>query len=342
MLRIGDVQLDSPLLLAPIARYCDLPFRLVVRRINGPPEGGLGLACTELLSSHAVVRENERSLELAKSCEDDRPLCMQLYGADADILAESARWAEARGAAVIDINMGCPVDKVTKRNGGSKLLCDPSGTVALARRVVESVKVPVTAKIRMGWDDGSLITRTLPPALADAGIASVTVHGRTTEQKFRPSVRLEGIADVVEALARRHPNVPVIGNGDVRTPEDARKMIAVTGCHGVMIGRGALSTPWIFRETAALLRGGRTLPPIPRPQRVAMVMEHFDLLCRYKGERRAVHGMRQRITWYSPHLQPWPGLRRHVRKIETASEFYDFLAGAMASVSTDPHAAIAA
>ena len=260
---IGDVQLKTNLLLAPIAGYCDLAYRLVVRSVPGHEgHGTVGLACTDLLCPQAVLNENQKSLWLAATSPEDQPVCMQLYGADASIMAEAAKWAAAHGATTIDINMGCPVDKVTKKNGGSTLLCDPANTVKLAKRVVEAVDIPVTAKIRLGWDETQIITTTLPPALADVGIKAVTVHGRTTEMKFRGNARLDGIAQVVEAVKRRH-DIPVIGNGDVKTPSDAKRMIDVTGCDGVMIGRGALGQPWLFRDTAYYLSTGELPPPYP-------------------------------------------------------------------------------
>ncbi len=338
MFRIGDVELRSNLLLAPIAGYCDLAFRLVVRSVTGrfalsdpprplPPgvaEPGVGLACTDLLCPQAVLRQSDKSLWLAATCPADQPLCMQLYGRHPDVMAEAACWAEAHGAATVDINMGCPVDKVTKKNGGSKLLCEPNLAVEIVRAVVRAVRVPVTCKIRLGWDDASLITRTLPPRLADAGMAAITVHGRTTEQMFRPSVRLEGIAEVVEALAP-WPGVKVIGNGDVGCPEDARRMLDATGCDGVMIGRAALGRPWIFRDAAWYLASGHKPLPVPRAGRARLVLEHFQLLRRYRGDRIAINTLRQRMARYSAALQPWPHLRREVRYIENAEAFEDYL-----------------
>jgi len=237
-LTIGSVALSTPLLLAPIARYCDLPFRLLTRR-----QGGVGLASTDLLCPQALLNESVKSMWLAATSPEDQPICMQLYGRDPHIMAEAARWAEQHGACVIDINMGCPVDKVTKKNGGSKLLCEPDVAIDIARNIIAAVEVPVTAKIRLGWDETTIITDTLPVALADVGVAAITVHGRTTEQKFRGQARLEGIVRVVESMARHHPDVPVIGNGDVKSPTDAWGMMQRTGCRGVMIGRGALGQP---------------------------------------------------------------------------------------------------
>ncbi len=345
MLRIGRVKLRTPLLLAPIAGYCDLAFRLVVRSVTATPQTGIGphpgvgLACTDLLCPQAVLSESDKSKWLAATCPDDQPLCMQLYGADARIMADAARWAQDHGTAVIDINMGCPVDKVTKKNGGSKLLCDPSGTVALARTVVRAVSVPVTAKIRLGWDDSSIITRTLPVALADAGIAAITVHGRTTAQMFRGQARLDTgrddcIAAVVHALAP-FPEVPVIGNGDVKSPLDARRMLELTGCHGVMIGRGALGQPWIFRDTAHFLATGRLPEPLPRCERARLVLQHFDHLLRMRDERIAINTIRSRMSWYSPHLQPWPHLKRDVQALTAADTMRHYLLEGIARLERD-------
>ena len=336
---IGSVIISNNLLLAPIAGYCDLAFRRVVRSVPGvlPDSPTVGLACTDLLCPQAILNPNEKTAWLAATCPEDRPLCMQLYGAHAASLAEAAAWAATPldagggGADVVDLNMGCPVDKVTKRNGGSTLLCDPPGTVKLAAAVVRAVervasgRVPVTAKIRLGWDDGRIITQTLPPMLADAGIAAVTVHGRTTEQKFRGQARwqtggLDCIAAVVEGMARRHPDVPVFGNGDVKTPEDAKRMLDLTGCAGVMIGRGALGQPWLFRDTAYYLATGDHAPPLSRAERVAVILRHFDLLREYRGERAAAAAIPSRMSWYRPHLQPWPGLKAAVQGMRSVEE----------------------
>lgn len=326
-LRIGNVDLETPLLLAPIAGYCDLAFRLVVRSVRGQ-HGGVGLACTDLLCPQAILNQSHKSLWLAATSPEDRPLCMQLYGRDPGIMAEAAAWAVEHGATIVDVNMGCPVDKVTKKNGGSKLLCAPGLAVDIVRAIVRAVEpsgTPVTCKIRLGWDDASFITRTLPIALADAGAAAITVHGRTTEQKFRGSVRLEGITEVVEVMARHHSTVKVIGNGDVRCPHDAKRMIDTTGCHGVMIGRGALSQPWIFRDTAHYLATGRLPEPLPRAERARLVLDHFENLLRFRGERIALNTIRQRMSWYSPHVQPWPNLKRDVQTIASAQAMREFM-----------------
>jgi len=314
MLDIGPVRIETPLLLAPIAGYCDLPFRLLCREL-----GGVGLASTDLLNCHSLLREQPRALELAASCDRDQPLCVQLYGNEHDPLPEAALWAIERGARVIDINMGCPVDKVCKKNGGSLLLCNPPSTIALAARVVraaESHGTPVTAKIRLGWDDSTIVAPDLARGLEDAGIAAITVHGRTTEQKFRGSVQLPGIARVVAAVR----SIPVIGNGDIRTTDDVCTMMRTTGCQGVMIGRGALRCPWIFRAAAARLRGDIEPPEPDTKTKLAIIERHLDLLLTYRTEIEAVRCLNARISWYGKtmgHIKP---LKEDIRLAQSARE----------------------
>ncbi|MFW6335666.1 MAG: tRNA dihydrouridine synthase, partial [Phycisphaeraceae bacterium] len=192
-------------------------------------------------------------------------------------------------------------------------------------RTLEPTGVPVTAKIRLGWDDDSIITRTLPVALADRGVAAVTVHGRTTAMKFKGECRHEGIAEVVESVKAKHPDVAVIGNGDVKTPQDAKRMLGDTGCDGVIIGRGALGQPWLFRDAAAYLATGTLPEPYPRLDRARCVLEHFENLLRFRDERIAMATIKRRMSWYSRHLQPWPGLKRDVQNLPTAAAFRDFM-----------------
>jgi len=313
MLTIGNVNLATNLLLAPIAGYCDLAFRLVARSC-----GGVGLACTDLLCPEGVLRENKRSMELAATCEADSPLAMQLYGGDVERLCEAARWAEDRGAHIVDINMGCPVDKITKRDGGSKLLCDPDRTLGMVERIKGSLRnVPLTCKLRLGWDDSCIVAPYLAARLEELGVAAITIHGRTTAMRFSGEARLDGIAEVVAAVKR----IPVIGNGDVRTPNDAQRMIRRTGCSGVMIGRGALSTPWIFRDTHALLTTGKVPPPPTIAQIVQLMRDHFYNHCRFRNERSAVIEFRKRVSWYAKNLHPCEQLRQEMRLFNDAAEF---------------------
>jgi tRNA-dihydrouridine synthase B len=321
--QLGPIRLETNLLLAPIAGYCDLAFRTICRE-----QGGVGLACTDLLSPQGLLRGTAASLDLAKTDTFDKPVGMQLYGSDPEIMAEGARWAVEHGATVVDINMGCPVDKVTKKDGGSKLLTDVGRAVRIAERVVRELEkmplsasewgarlgsasmpwsaspVPLTCKMRLCWHTGDFLegracSPDLARALADAGVVAVTVHGRTTEMKFSGEVRLEGIARVVEVVGGR---IPVIGNGDVREAADAVRMMRTTGCAGVMIGRGALSTPWIFRDCWALQTSGAAPAEPGTDEKIAIIRRFFDLMREHRDDHYALIQLRRRISWFAKRL----------------------------------------
>jgi len=314
MLRIGSVHVDSRVLLAPMAGYTDLAFRLVVRAA-----GHCGLAFTELLNSRGVLVSQASSINIARHHQDDRPFGMQLYGNDIDWLCQAAVWAERHGAELIDINMGCPVDKVTKCNGGSMLLCDPDRTTRMAEAIVKSVRVPVTAKLRLGWDRQHLTAPVLARQLEEVGIAMITVHGRTTKQRYKGSVDLDGIKSVVESVE----SIPVIGNGDVLCAEDAQRMIDVTGCDGVMVGRASLKKPWVLRDIQSWFDDGR-IPPEPTVvEKVRLIRLHFDKVAEYRGVDRAVRLMRGRISLYGTtmgHIKP---IKEKVRLMREPMEFYE-------------------
>lgn len=374
-LQLGSVRLATNLLLAPIAGYCDLAFRTICREW-----GGVGLACTDLLSPQGLLRGTATSLDLARTNDFDKPVGMQLYGSDPEIMAAGARWAVEHGATVVDINMGCPVDKVTKKDGGSRLLTDLPRTARIVERVVRELEkcplgaaewsrrcgsaqvpsaecpVPLTCKIRLCWhtadyEAGKACSPSLARALADAGVVGVTVHGRTTEDKFSGTVRLAGIARVVEAVDGR---IPVIGNGDIREPADAERMLRETGCDGVMIGRGALSTPWLFRDTWAHLhaidaslspssrmpssecRMPSTPPPSPaEAQILATLRRFFDLMREYRDDRYALFQINRRVSWFAKPLQRQldngkmesiKPFKEAVRNARTPAEVYEALA----------------
>lgn len=316
-LTIGSVKLATNLLLAPIAGYCDLGFRLVARSC-----GGVGLASTDLLCPEGVLRENYKSMVLAATNEQDSPLSMQLYGGSADRLSEAARWAEDHGAHVVDINMGCPVDKITKRDGGSALLCNLVSTMALVEKVKAALRhTPLTCKLRLGWDDKSIVAPKLAKQLEDAGVSLVTIHGRTTEMRFSGQARLDGIAEVVAAVK----HIPVVGNGDVTSPQAARRMIEYTRCAGVMIGRAALSQPWIFRDTWAYLNTGEIPEPPTVRHKAQLVRDHFRVFMEHRSERAAVVEFRKRISWYAKQMHPcWP-LKDPMRTVNSANEFYEIV-----------------
>jgi len=329
VLKIGPVQLESKALLAPMAGHCDLPFRLLCREL-----GGVGLASTDLLNVHSLLRGAPKAMKLAATCEGDSPLCMQVYGNSSDPLPEAGLWAADHGAAIVDINMGCPVDKVAKKHGGSLLLCDVDDTVRLAERMVEAITprtgVPVTAKIRLGWDDERIVGPALARQLEQVGIAAITVHGRTTEQMFRGSARLEGIAEVVQAVE----SIPVIGNGDIRCADDAARMMQVTGCDGVMIARGALGRPWIFREVHARLAEIAEPPPPTRAEWLAIIERHLDLILQHQDERAALHRLRSGISRYAKGMHGVKRLKGAVRAARSAADIRETLRGAALQFQT--------
>jgi tRNA-dihydrouridine synthase B len=239
-MRLGSLTLSSNLFLSPLAGYTNLPFRLVVREI-----GGVGLCTTDLVNARSLLEKREKAFKLIETRPEDSPLAVQLFGSVPEEMRDAAQIIESRGVASIDINMGCPVKKVCKVGGGSAMMTELDKTAALVRGMVNAVKIPVTAKMRLGWDDQNLTAPDLARALEDAGVAGIFVHGRTREQGFGGTVNLAGIRAVVQAVK----TIPVIGNGDIITPQAAKKMLDETGCAGVSIGRGAFYNPWIFQHT---------------------------------------------------------------------------------------------
>src|SRR2546423_2690702 len=246
-MRIGSLQLKSSLFLSPLAGYTNLPFRLTLREI-----GGLDLATTDLVNARSLLEKNPKALKLIEPCPADRPLAVQLFGSVPEEMRDAAVYLESLGVSAVDINMGCPVRKVCRVGGGSAMMMEFGKTAQLVKGMVEAVKIPITAKMRLGWDDQNITAPELARALEDVGVAAIFVHGRTREQGFSGRVNLAGIKAVVQAVK----TIPVIGNGDITTCEAAKHMIDTTGCAGVSIGRGAFYNPWIFLHTAHFLHTG--------------------------------------------------------------------------------------
>src|SRR5262245_29170346 len=238
-IRIGRRTLPTRYFLAPLAGYTHLAFRRVIREC-----GGVGLATTDLVQASHLIAGTKWARELVETDPDDSPLSVQIYGGVGDHLVAAARWLEDHGYAAVDINMGCPMAKITGQGGGARLMCDTDGACTLVGRVARAVRIPVTVKMRLGWDRERITAPALAREFENLGVAAITIHGRTRQQGFRGAVNLEGIRAVVESVER----IPVVGNGDVRSVEDAWQMRRATGCAAVAIGRGALLDPWIFRR----------------------------------------------------------------------------------------------
>lgn len=314
---LGGLALASRFLLAPLAGYTNLAFRLMVRRL-----GGVGLATTDLVNARGLLHRNRKSLELVQSDAADQPLAVQLYGGDVGELRAAAQWLAEQGAQVIDINMGCPVNKVTRGGGGSALLCAPTQAVDLVQGVVAGVRIPVTVKMRLGWDERRLTAPEFAREFEQIGVAGITIHGRTRAQGFSGEVNHAGIRAVVEAVER----IPIIGNGDVRTCADAERMLSTTGCAGIAIGRGALLNPWVFRQLAAWDLGQEPPEPPTWSEHVDLLEEHFHLHARLRGERTACLTFRKTAGWYSRALRPGRELHQRLMNIASLADFDETVA----------------
>tara|TARA_R110000868_G_scaffold119469_1_gene316395 strand:+ start:59219 stop:60358 length:1140 start_codon:yes stop_codon:yes gene_type:complete len=359
----GLVALETNLMLAPIAGWCELAWRVCVRGLNGPT-GGVGLACTDLLNSQGLLCDEGASRDLARTNELDRPIGMQLYGADPGHLAEGARWCAEHGASVVDINMGCPVDKICKKNGGSKLMCDLGNTYEIFEAVRDALpdSIPLTAKMRLGWDQAAYeegVACELAVGLCERGAACITVHGRTTEQKFKGSCDHNGIKRVVDAVrdatgaydGTMHGGIPVLGNGDIKSPMDIITMRRITGCSGVMIGRGAFGNPWIFRlgwalqqrideqgidwsDVDAIAATEMSDVEPSEDEKLDLVKKYLELMIEYRDEKHAMHVIRQKISWLGKTINNGHcrELRDGVRLSKTPAEVVDAIEAWRASI----------
>ncbi|GBF78033.1 tRNA dihydrouridine synthase DusB [Paenibacillus sp. 598K] len=297
MLQIGHIQMKNKVVLAPMAGVCNPAFRLIAK------EFGCGLVCAEMVSDKAILHGNKRTMEMLYVDEREKPLSLQIFGGDRATLVEAARIVDKQtNADIIDINMGCPVPKVTKCDAGARWLLDPNKIYEMVSAVVDVVDKPVTVKMRIGWDSEHIYAVENAQAVERAGGQAVSVHGRTREQQYTGHANWDIIKDVKAAVS-----IPVIGNGDIFSPEDAQRILDHTGCDGVMIGRGALGNPWMLYRTVHYLTSGE-LPPDPTPtDKMKIAILHMDRLIALRGEAVAVREMRKHLAWY---LKGLPGAAR--------------------------------
>ena len=295
-MQIGSVRLKNNVFLAPMAGVTDMAFRVLCKRQN------CGLTYTEMVSAKGLHYKSDNTAVLLEMAEEEKPAAAQVFGSEPEIVAEAARHAEAGGAAIIDINMGCPTPKIVKNGDGSALMRRPDLVRDIVRATVKAVKVPVTIKTRKGWDDTSINAVEIADIAAREGAAAVTIHGRTREQFYSGSADWCIIKQVKEAV-----NIPVIGNGDITRPQDAKRMLEETGCDAVMIGRGAQGNPWIFKRTVEYLETGLLLPEPTNEERVEAIIEHMGMVTGLKGEGIGVKEMRKHAAWY---LKGMPGSTR--------------------------------
>jgi tRNA-dihydrouridine synthase B len=297
--RVGNITFRHPLMLSPMAGFTNLPFRAAIRAM-----GGLSVATTDLVNARSLLELNPKAVRMVTACSDDRPLGVQLFGADKDELSDAARFLEDLGIDFIDINLGCPSDKVTRCGAGAALMQDEELTEELVEAVVRAVRIPVTVKMRLGWDEASINAHEIAPRLESMGVAAVAVHGRTKAQSYSGTVNLEAIRAVVQSVR----TIPVIGNGDVHSPADAKRMIEDIGCRAVMVGRAALRDPFFFRRAALYLKDGIERAQPGMDLMLLFMHYHFVLTIKLLGEGEACTLFRKTVTGYSddfPQREKW-------------------------------------
>jgi nifR3 family TIM-barrel protein len=314
-LKIGPIEMKNPVVLAPMAGVCNPAFRLIAK------EFGTGLVCAEMVSDKAILHGNERTHRMLFVDDREKPLSLQIFGGDKSSLVEAAKVVDKQtNADIIDINMGCPVPKITKCDAGARWLLDPNKIYEMVASVVDAVEKPVTVKMRIGWDEEHVYAIDNAQAVERAGGKAVSVHGRTRVQMYEGHANWDIIRQVKEAV-----NIPVIGNGDVNSPEAAKKMLDETGVDGVMIGRAALGNPWMLYRTIRYLEDG-TLPPNPTPRdKVDICILHLDRLIDIKGEKIAVQEMRKHAAWYLKGLRGAAPVREKINYITTREGLIELL-----------------
>lgn len=310
-MRLGSRMLKSRAFLAPLAGYTQLAFRRAVREL-----GGLGLATTDLVQSTMLLSHRPKSMQLVATSPDDKPLSVQIFGGKPWELFDAARWLQDQGYDGIDINMGCPMAKVNGGGGGARLMCDTSGACNLVAGVVDAVDLPVTVKMRLGWDAENINAPALAAEFEQLGIVGVTIHGRTRAQGFGGAVNREAIARVVDAVS----GIPVIANGDVRTLNDVIEMRRETGCAAVAIGRGAMLDPWIFRKLADLV-AGRVIREPTNEERLQFLVRHMELMVDQHGDY-GCRLFRKFAAWYGPQIGIPEDLEDGLRQVSTLDDFY--------------------
>jgi len=310
MFKIGNIEIKNKVVIAPMAGVSNIAFRTVMK------EYGAGLVYAEMVSDRALNYRNEKTLKMIKVVDEERPLSMQVFGADKDSIVKGAMIIDQESDCdIIDINMGCPVSKVVKSKAGARLLLEPEKIYEIVKAVVESVKKPVTVKMRTGWDSNTIYAVEIAKLCEQAGAKAIAVHGRTRVQMYSGEADWETIKKVKEAV-----NIPVIGNGDVLTPKDALRMLNETNCDAVMIGRGVLGNPWLVEQIISFLETGKYRKEIPFQEKIKQVIVHMDKLIALKGEKIALLEMRSHAAWYVKGLRGATFVKRRISHLSTRDE----------------------
>ena len=313
-MRIGNVVLENNIILAPMAGVTDLPFRLLCK------EQGVGMTCTEMVSAKAISFHNKNTESLLEISEKERPVSLQLFGSDPDIISEVASYIEERPFDILDINMGCPVPKVAGNGEGSALMQNPKLVGEIIYKTARAIKKPVTVKIRKGFSEKNVNAVEIAKIAEANGAAAIAVHGRTREQYYSGKADWDIIRQVKEAV-----KIPVIGNGDVDSPQKAKELLEQTGCDGIMVGRGARGNPWIFREIKAYLEKGELIPRPSKDEIKSMMLRHARMQIEYKGTYTGIREMRKHISWYTAGFPGSAKLRGAINLVKTYEELEQLL-----------------
>lgn len=313
-LTIGNVTLENNVFLAPMAGVTDLPFRLLCK------EQGCGMMCTEMVSAKAILYNNKNTDKLLEVDPRERPVAVQLFGSAPEILSRMAARIEDGPYDFIDINMGCPVPKVVNNGEGSALMRNPKQVEAILTAMVKALKKPVTVKFRKGFNDREVNAVEIAKIAESCGVAAVAVHGRTREQYYSGTADWDIIRQVKEAVS-----IPVIGNGDIFTPEDGKRMLEETGCDGLMVARGAKGNPWIFKRLTHYLDTGELLPPPTKEEKKEMILRHARMQVELKGEYQGIREMRKHVAWYTAGCPGSSALRNDVNLVETLAELEELI-----------------
>lgn len=313
-MKIGNVKIKGKTALAPLAGVTDIPFRLQCN------DFGADIVFSEMVSSEGLVRGSEKTNRYLKFLEVERPIALQLFGSDPDVMGEAAQIIEQRKPDFIDINFGCPVKKIVKNEAGSALLKNPRRMGEIVRKMVDSVKLPVTAKIRCGWDENSQPVSEIGKVLEDNGVSAIAIHARTRSQQFTGKANWDEIRKLKKAV-----NVPVLGNGDVKTPLDAQEMLSETGCDLVMIGRGAMGSPWVFRTINTFLETGDLLPDPSYYDRIGICIEQFKTSIDLYGSAYAVNSMKKHVALYLKGLPDCSAIKSDIFNSHNAGQMLEIL-----------------
>ena len=315
MLKIGDIQIENPVVLAPMAGVCNSAFRLTVK------EFGAGLVCAEMVSDKGIVFKNEKTMDMLYIDERENPLSLQIFGGKRETLVQAAQFVDKNtNADIIDINMGCPVPKITKCDAGAKWLLDPDKIYEMVAAVVDAVDKPVTVKMWMGWDSDHIFAVKNAQAIERAGGSAVALHGRTRVQMYEGIANWDIIREVKQSI-----NIPLIGNGDIQTPDDAKRMLDETGVDGVMIGRAALGNPWMIYRTVKYLETGELIGEPTVREKIDVCILHLDRLIALKNENIAVREMRKHAAWYLKGIRGNAKVRNGVNECETRDQLVGLL-----------------